>query len=168
MSKRGQKPTPKALRLLRGNPSKRRMPRNEPDGIGDLWDPPTYFDAVQKREWIRVVGSAPWLTGTDRDLVASYCVAVVEYARAVVKVRKGGQTAETKHGNIIVSPHLGIMNRQALLMNKFGAELGLSPTSRASLGKSIDNSRNNGGGRDDMTIAEFIAARPKSLGAELN
>lgn len=161
--KRGQKPTPKALRVLRGNPSKRPISRSEPDGVGDMWSPPSYFDAAQKREWTRVVESAPWLTGTDRDLLASFCVAVVEYARAVVKVRKSSQTTVTKHGNEIVAPHLGIMNRQALLMNKFGAELGLSPTSRASLGKSIDNSRNNGGGRDDITIAEFIATRPSSL-----
>jgi phage terminase small subunit len=95
MAKRGPKNTPTALRLLRGNPQKRRMPQNEPDGVGDLWDPPTYFDAIQKREWLRVVESAPWLTGTDRDLVASYCVAVVEFARAVKAVRKNGQTETT-------------------------------------------------------------------------
>ena len=152
--KPGRKSTPLALRRLRGNPSKTRMTEDLP-GTGDIWDPPKYFDAAQRKEWTRVVESAPWLTGTDRDLLASFCVAVVEYARAVVEVRKRGQVETTKNGHRVQSPHLGIMNRQAMLMNRFGAELGLSPTSRASIGRVIDNNRGSG------SLQDFIDQMPK-------
>jgi P27 family predicted phage terminase small subunit len=159
--KRGQKPTPKALRILRGNPSKKRLPRNEPDGVGDLWSPPSYFDSEQRDEWDRVIENAPrsLLTGTDRDIVAAYVVAVVEYARAVIEVRTGGQIEKTKNGNVIQNPYLGILNRQALLIYKFGSQLGFSPAARASLGNSIYSSSMSSD-RDATTIAQFLAERP--------
>ena len=56
--------------------------------------------------------------------------ACVEYERAVREVRKIGQVVKTKDRNAIQSPFLGIMNRQALLISRFGAELGFSPAAR--------------------------------------
>jgi phage terminase small subunit len=41
---------------------------------------------------------------------------------------------KTRDGNAIQNPYLGIMNRQAMLISRFGAELGFSPAARASLG----------------------------------
>ena len=47
--------------------------------------------------------------------------------RAVLEVRKMGQVVKTRDGNAVQNPFLGIMNRQALLMAKFGSELSFSP-----------------------------------------
>ena len=131
----GRKPTPTVLRALHGNPRQHAMPTDESEGVGDLWSPPAYMDDEQREQWNYAVDHAPpgLLTGTDRDILAAWCNACVEYARAVVEVRKIGQVVKTKDGNAIQNPFLGIMNRQALLMVKLGSELGLSPAARASL-----------------------------------
>lgn len=132
----GRKPTPGVLKELHGNPGKRALPVDEPEGVGDLWSPPSYMDDDQREQWHYAVDHAPpgLLTGTDRDILAAWCNACVEYARAVVEVRKIGQVVKTKDGNAIQNPFLGIMNRQAMLMVKLGSELGFSPSARASLG----------------------------------
>jgi P27 family predicted phage terminase small subunit len=156
--KRGRKRVPKLLRVLRGNPAKRPLPVNEPEGVGDLWQPPSYFGAEQRAEWDRVIENAPpgILTGTDRDIVAAYVVAVVEYARAFIEVNSGGQVVQTKNGNVIQNPFLGIMNRQALLIGRFGSQLGFSPAARASIGNSIDS-----GGSGAATIQDYLAEKPE-------
>ncbi len=134
--KTGRKRVPTVLRELHGNPQQHRMPDNEPECVGDLWAPPAYMDEEQREQWNYVVDHAPpgLLTGTDREILTTFVNACVEYARAVVEVRAIGQVVKTTDGNAIQNPFLGIMNRQALLMSKFGAELGLSPAARASLG----------------------------------
>lgn len=131
----GRKRVPAVLAELHGNPRDKPIPE-EPEGVGDLWAPPAYMDADQREQWNYVVDHAPpgLLTGTDRDILATFVNACVEYQRAVLEVRAGGQVVETKNGNAIQNPYLGIMNRQALLMKTFGSELGFSPAARASLG----------------------------------
>lgn len=132
----GRKPAPLVLKELHGNPGKRALPVDEPEGVGDLWSPPAYMDDEQRAQWHYAVDHAPpgLLTGTDRDILAAWCNACVEYARAVLEVRKIGQVVKTKGGNAIQNPFMGIMNRQAMLMVKLGSELGFSPAARASLG----------------------------------
>ncbi|WP_170303744.1 phage terminase small subunit P27 family [Reyranella soli] len=148
---------PRALKVLRGT-SKKKLPV-EPEGRGDLWDPPSYFDAAQKKEWSRVIENAPYgiLTGTDRDAVAAYVVAVVEYAKAVRAVRKDGQLMTAKNGTPFQNPSLGIANRQALLISRLCASLGFNPTSRASLGTSESSFNGSAPG----SLADFTAKRPK-------
>jgi P27 family predicted phage terminase small subunit len=94
------------------------------------------MDEEQREQWNYVVDHAPpgLLTGTDREILATLVNACVEYQRAVLEVRSLGQLVKTRDGNAIQSPYLSIMNRQAMLMSRFGAELGFSPAARASLG----------------------------------
>jgi hypothetical protein len=47
MGKRGPKRIPTLLKELHGNPGKRALPVDEPHGVGDLWDPPVWFDDEQ-------------------------------------------------------------------------------------------------------------------------
>jgi P27 family predicted phage terminase small subunit len=77
------------------------------------------------------------LTGTDRAIFTAWVCACVEYERAVQEVRALGQVVKTKDGNAIQNPYLSIMNRQAMLMSRFGAEMGFSPAARATLGARI-------------------------------
>lgn len=132
----GRKPVPTALRELHGNPGRRPMPVDEPEGVGDIWAPPTYMDERQRLQWDYAVAHAPpgLLTGTDREILAIWVNACVEYARAVEQVRSMGQVVKTKDGNAIQNPFMGIMNRQAMVMLKAGSEMGFSPAARASLG----------------------------------
>jgi len=134
----------------------------EPQGVGDLWSPPDYFDEEQRDEWNRVVESATSgiLTGTDRDIVSAYVVAVVEFARAVIEVRRDGQVVKAKNGAAVMNPFLGIVNKQASLIARFGSQLGFSPASRAQLGSSLGSSSGRSSARDATTIEQFLAERP--------
>jgi P27 family predicted phage terminase small subunit len=160
----GRKPVPGVLRRLHGNPRQHKMPANEPEGVGDIWAPPAYMDDAQREQWDHVVAHAPpgLLTGTDRDILAAFVNAVVEYNRAVVQVRSMGQVVKTKDGNAIQNPFLGIMNRQALLIAKFGSEMGFSPASRASLGARAPEFSHETGARRTIrgSLATFAESNP--------
>jgi P27 family predicted phage terminase small subunit len=155
------------LRRLHGNPRQKPMPENEPEGVGDLWDPPKYMDAEQRAQWTYVVDHAPpgLLTGTDRDVLSTFVNACVEYQRAVLEVRKIGQVVKTRDGNAIQNPYLGIMNRQALLISRFGAELGFSPAARASLGVTATAFGNGAGRRvrGESELDRYLALKPDRL-----
>lgn len=166
----GRKAVPKVLRELHGNPG-RRAANDEPEGQGDLWSPPRWFDADQRAQWDYAIDHAPpgLLTGTDREVLAIWVVACVEHARAVVKVRELGQVVKTNAvvdktgavvsgGNFIQNPYLPIVNKQAMLMLKAGSELGFSPAARASLGSSAPEFNDAGtAGRPARTIKGSLA-----------
>jgi hypothetical protein len=52
---------------------------------------------------------------------------------------------KTKEGNAIQNPFLPILNRQALIMMRCGAEMGFSPSARMALGRAAEEGA--GGGR---------------------
>lgn len=166
----GRKPKPTALKELHGNPGKRALPIDEPEGVGDLWAPPAWFDTEQRDQWHYAVDHAPpgLLTGTDREVLAIWCVACVEHAKAAQEVRKLGQVVKTKDGNAIQNPFMGIMNRQALLMLKAGSEMGFSPAARASLGSQAPEFTNGATARRRGPaikggLAGYLEQKPDSL-----
>ena len=120
MGKRGPKRIPTVLKELHGNPGKRALPVDEPDGVGDLWAPPAWFDDEQRDQWNYAIDHAPpgLLTGTDREVLVVWVVACVEHAKAAQEVRKLGQVVKTKDRNAIQNPFLPIVNRQALIMRR--------------------------------------------------
>lgn len=142
-SRNGRPRTPIALRTLHGNPNRTPIPA-APEGAGVLWKPPEWLDEEQRAHWHNVIERSPprLLTETDTETLAVWCVAYVEYVRAVREVRRSGQVVETTNGNVIQSPYLSIMNRQALMMIKTGGELGFSPSARASLGSAMPRGAN--------------------------
>jgi P27 family predicted phage terminase small subunit len=168
--KRGPKVKPLVLREIHGHPSHRPIPVDEPEGVGDVWDPPAYMDTEQRAHWAYVVDHAPpgLLTGTDRDVLATFVNACVEYRRAVLEVRAIGQVVKTKEGNAIQNPFMGIMNRQAVLIHRIGSELGFSPAARASLGAAAPDFGDGTGRRrrgGEMSLDEYLALKPDKLDA---
>jgi P27 family predicted phage terminase small subunit len=134
--KRGPRKTPKALNELHGNPSKHALPEAVPDGVGALWEPPSWFDDDQRAQWQYTLDHAPAgvLSGTDRELLVVWVAAAVEHAKAVRQVRAIGQTIKGERGTMI-NPALRIMDRQAHLMLRTADALGFSPAARTSLGR---------------------------------
>ena len=101
-------------------------------------------------------------------MLAIWCVACVEHARAAQEVRNLGQVVKTKDGNAIQNPYLPIMNRQALIMLKSGSELGFSPAARASLGSTApeySDGRSTGrrGRAVEGSLAEYLKLKPDRL-----
>ncbi len=135
----GHRRKPKALKLLHGNPGKRRLPASEPEGVGVLWSPPAWFDDIQREQWHYSVENAPLglLTGTDREVLVVWCVACVEHARAAQDVRRLGQVVKGRDNTVVKNPYLTVMTRQALVMMAAARELGFSPAARATLGDRV-------------------------------
>lgn len=163
----GPKPKPTHLRLLHGNPDKRALPLDEPEGTGVLWAPPEWMDEDQRAQWHYAIENAPLglLTATDRETLAIWCVASVEHAKAAQEVRKLGQVVKTKDGNAIQNPFLPIVNRQALIMLRAGGEMGFSPASRAAIGRAgQDEPRAAGSGQiAGSKLARYLDSKPDKL-----
>lgn len=136
-----------------------------PEGRGDLWAPPEWFNDEQRAEWHYALNNAPLglLTATDRGVLSIWCVASVEYAKAVGEVRRLGQVVKTTEGNAIQNPFLGIVNRQANIMMRSGAEMGFSPASRMGLGQPGEDGARPVGGRRSDALDDYLAQKPDRL-----
>jgi len=169
--RRGPKPQPLVLQELHGNPSKPPTPSMTPEGVGDLWAPPAWFDDDQRAQWDHALENAPagLLTGTDRDVLVMFCVAVVEHMRAVIALRTEGQIIETTNGNKIQNPLLGVVNRQAMIVMRAAGEMGFTPAARTSLGRAHDDTlvpggRYIGGARSKGdSLDKYLDAKPDRL-----
>ena len=145
--KRGTKPQPLLLKQLHGNPHDHALPADVPEGVGELWAPPDYFNDEQRAQWDYALENAPrgLLTATDREILVTWCLAAVVRARAAREIDRLGLVVKTKDGNAIQNPFLPILNRQALIMMRCGAEMGFSPSARMAIGQAAEEGA--GGGR---------------------
>ena len=71
---KGPNPTPTAIRILRGNPGRRALPKDEPkpEAARSL-DPPAWLDDAARAEWIDKAGMLDrlgLLTEADLDAFA--------------------------------------------------------------------------------------------------
>lgn len=152
---KGRPPKPTKLKLLEGNPGKRKINRSEPKpgkargGVPvefrveraepgeDLKDfkPPVAVDEA-KKEFVRrrrELEALGLLTTLDVGLLEAYCQAYGMWREASAWVNKMGMITKTTNGNFIQNPYVAIVNKQQEIMRKTGAELGFSPSSRSRL-----------------------------------
>ncbi len=168
MGRRGPRPKSRDLAKLHGNVGHKAREafadQEIVEGIGDLWEPPRWFDAEQRRKWRDAVDQAPagLLTGTDRALLTVFTVACVEYATAARQVSAEGAMILTKAGNQIQNPHLSIMNRQSAIMLKAAKDLGFTPHARAALGEAMPASGSGRRRRKDG-LAAYLREKPDDL-----
>lgn len=156
------------IKQLHGNPSDHRLPTDVPDGVGELWAPPEWFNEAQREQWHYAIENAPpgLLTGTDRECLATWCVAADVRARAAREIDRLGLVVKTKDGNAIQNPFLPIVNRQALIMLRAGAEMGFSPSARMALGNAAQAALGGGGGGPRASAFDkYLDAKPDRLDA---
>lgn len=131
---RGAKPKPTHLKLIEGNPGKRKLNRNEPKPQGDLCDAPDWLTEEQKAGWSYAISNAPagLMKRLDRAALTAFVVAEDMHRQASVAVGKFGLiTKSPSKGEPMQNPYLPIINRQAQIMLKAAAELGFTPSSRS-------------------------------------
>jgi P27 family predicted phage terminase small subunit len=139
---RGRRPRPTHLKLVTGNPGKRRLNSAEPRPAGGLPQPPAELTADAKTEWQRVakrLHALGLLTTVDRAPLAAYCQAWGRWRqaeRALAEMAKldpvtGALMIKTKEGNAIQNPVLGVANRAMADMVRYAAEFGMTPSSRS-------------------------------------
>ena len=133
---RGRIPKPTAVKLMDGNPGKRRINGHEPKPPASLPDCPAHLSVEAKLEWDRIAVSlnqVGLLTQVDRTTMAAYCQCYGRWVEAELKLAETPLLLRTPAGYIQQSPWLSISNKQLELMAKYMSELGLTPASRSRL-----------------------------------
>lgn len=140
------RPKPTKLKIITGNPGKRPLPKNEPDPVSPLPDPPAHLDDYARDEWNRLaagIHAIGLLYEVDRGAFAGYCMAYSRWRRAEEEIQKriekggplAGMVDVTKAGNIIQNVLVGIANKAAADMVNYAREFGMTPQARARLGE---------------------------------
>ena len=139
---RGRKPKPTHLKLVRGNPGKRRLNGAEPVPERMLPSPPNELCADARLEWERVAGELHRigvLSGIDRAALAAYCQAYGRWVvaeRAIARMAERDQLTEglmikTANGNAVQNPLVGTANKAMADLVRYAAEFGMTPSARS-------------------------------------
>lgn len=141
---RGMKPKPTALKLIDGNPGKRRLPNEPKPTVGELPGPPDFLSEDGRIEWERIAVELyrlGLLTTCDQNTLAAYCQAYgrwMQAERALARMaerdlQNSALLTQTSNGNVIQNPLVGIANKAASDMMRYASEFGLTPVARARL-----------------------------------
>lgn len=99
----GRKPKPTALKVLQGNPGKRKLNKNEPKPPAGRPVPPSTMIPEAREEWERIVPELEQmgvLTKIDRTALASYCMAYARWVQAEADI--------TAHGILVLEPQFDV------------------------------------------------------------
>jgi P27 family predicted phage terminase small subunit len=136
MGRRGPKPAPNVLKLLRGNPGKRPINQEEPISRLEIPNPPWELEPDVKKEWdklceelyrMRILGVI------DAHALASYCENFVQWWRALKEVKKKGMVGIDPKGFIRINPYLKITDSFFEKMKNFWEQFGMTPSARSKL-----------------------------------
>lgn len=120
------------MKVVRGNPGRRPMTRNEPKPPGDLFEAPDWLTDRQKERWARLIAECPpgLLKRADRDVAAAYVVHTDGVQEASEGLAQSEMLVKTQKGDAAPNPYFRIRRQEALLMLRAAAELGLTPAAR--------------------------------------
>ncbi len=133
----GRIPIPTAVKLINGNPGKRRLNENEPEPPGELCDPPDEMSDEEKAIWRKAIADAP--PGMLREIDGTLLQLWVE----AKEMRRKAREEVATHGACIVSaasgalkknPYQQIIDQQTDIIKGLTGDLGFSATSRARVG----------------------------------
>lgn len=134
---RGRKPKPTALLKLAGN----RRVRAQEGGArlhkpADVSGPPDFLGAIAAKKWqelVPLLQRIMALTEHDMDHVAAYCDAFGQWVEASRHLADEGLVITHHNKTTGCNPWLRVSEKAVDRMVRSGAELGLSPASRARL-----------------------------------
>jgi P27 family predicted phage terminase small subunit len=130
----GRRPQPTKLRVLRGNPGKRPLPKAEPQPDRAMPEPPAHLGEIALQEWhalapeLHRIGV---LTRVDGTALAAHCAAYELWVIARRHVESEGHVHAMENGRQLMSPWVQIGKDAASMMHKFLTEFGLTPASRS-------------------------------------
>lgn len=131
---RGRKPDPPEIRAVKGNPSRRPMPKKVMRVVEAMLSPPEWMTSEQKIEWHYLLAHAPAgvLGALDKGVLTGYVVASVIHRHACAQYQKIGVLIKTPNGPI-ANPCINVITKQAALMKMLAAEMGFTPSSRSKI-----------------------------------
>jgi len=138
----GRKPKPTHLKLVKGNPGKRKINKSEPKPDLAQPSPPAFLNDDAKVEWGRVIDTlfnVGLMTEIDRGALAAYCQAYGRWAQAERALARMAAKDElnsalmikTSNGNAIQNPLVGIANKAKSDMVRYAVEFGMTPSARS-------------------------------------
>jgi P27 family predicted phage terminase small subunit len=139
----GRRKQPTALKILRGNPGKRRLHADQepaPPLLDETFDTPPRELAGDKRaqaEWRRVaplLRNCGLISQAERGAVVSLCLEWSTYLAARWQLQRHGVTAEV-NGVRRVSPFVAIADGALVHCQRLWSELGLTPSGRAKVAR---------------------------------
>ena len=157
MGKRGPKPEPTKLKILRGNPGCRPLNRAEPEPPTDGVVMPPHLGEVAAARWrelLPMLQATRVMTRADVESLARYCDTYEWWLATRAKLRAEGDTypilndgGEVKY--IAQRPEVSIAHKLAQQLRQLEADFGLSPAARASLKVEPD-------AKQESTIEKFL------------
>ena len=154
MSIPGTKPKPVKLKLLEGNPGKRKLNMDEPKPAPIAPKCPGWLLDDAKEEWKQMSSALEklgMLTFIDKAAFAGYCQAYAKWKKAEEFIKKFGFTykipKKDKDGNVVsifiaAFPEVAIARSSLEQVRQFCSEFGLTPSSRGRIslpGESLED-----------------------------
>lgn len=141
----GRRPQPSRLKILRGNPGKRRLHPDEPQPAavdGSFDTPPRELDGDEtaRAEWARVaplLRACGLVTETERTALVALCQQWSRYLDAQAQVRRLGMIVQSKEGSPITNPYLDVADKALGHCHRLWTVLGLTPSGRARVGAAM-------------------------------
>jgi P27 family predicted phage terminase small subunit len=134
MATRGRKPTPTAIKVLEGNPGKRKLNDREPRPEKKAPSCPKWLEPEAKKEWRRLAKKMELmgvLTEVDMAAFAGYCQAYARWKEAEEFLTQHGTIVKTPSGYWQTVPQVAIAQTYLKLMNRLAEQFGLTPSSRS-------------------------------------
>jgi P27 family predicted phage terminase small subunit len=133
MGRRGPAPKPVELRILEGNPGKRRLNDQRPKPTPTAPACPAWLPDEARAEWARVLPELERLgliTLVDAAALAGYCLAWAQLRQAQGILEEHGLTMTTASGYEQQRPEVSIVHKCLGLIKSFSAEFGFTPSAR--------------------------------------
>lgn len=132
------KPTPTALKLIKGNPGKRALNKNEPKKITPVITTPGHMDQLAKTVWkktAKTLDQLGVLSDTDLQTLENYCETYARIRRLRAEIKGLGSTAYQSvkpDGEVLwkAYPQVSQLDSAERNFRSFAVELGLTPAAR--------------------------------------
>ena len=155
----GPRPLPSNIHYLRGNPSKRPPPKDEPEVEIKAPVCPKWLGPIARQEWHWIVPKlleVRIIAEIDRAALLSYCTAYETLQLAYAQLRKVLEANPNAHmlrtaKGFAVNPLYRIIAQAKKELNVSAAEFGLSPSARTRIAARAANPEGEDGeGADDL------------------
>lgn len=149
---KGRKLNPTHLRIIKGNPSGRPLPENEPKPKVAKPRLPRGASARVKKHWVNiseVLLQYGLLTEMDHIAFRILCEYLAEYEECNEEINKRGRMVKGQKSTAVRHPLITVRNQAWDNVYRILGDFGMTPSSRARVKSSIDN------GEDDDPWSKF-------------
>lgn len=136
----GRRPTPTALRLVKGNPGKRAINKKEPKPRRQIPRCPAHLDPSGKRAWknlVKLLDGMTVLTEADGLALARICDCYTDILECRKLIKRDGRTYKTfdQNGNELIknNPAVSQLRAADAQLKSYLVEFGLTPAARTKL-----------------------------------